>query len=340
MSATIYDIANKAGVSIATVSRVFSENANVSKKNRDKVVKIAEELGYHPQGYASGLAGKKNNVITAIVPILSNYFFMEVLAGIQDKIIEHNFDLNIYNVTSMGGNIVQQVEHVLKKRMSDGYLLISIHMKDKDWAKLNKYKTPITLIDEYYAEFDSVSVDSVDGAYKATSKLIEDGHEKIAFISALKDSKPIRQRTDGYIKALEKHDIPVDENLMVRSDLDNRDGFTEKGGYLSMQKLLEMDKKPDACLCASDIQALGALKALSDTDEWMPMISFDDIEISEYLGLSTMRQPMYDMGYMATQKVLNRIKNKNHTVSHTVFSQELILRSTTDTKKNHKQVLT
>jgi len=340
LSATIYDIAQKAGVSIATVSRVFNDNTSVSKKNREKVLKIADEMGYYPQGYASGLAGKKNNLITAIVPILSNYFFMEVLAGIQDQIVEHNFDLNIYNVTSRGGNMLEQVEHVFKKRMSDGYLMISIHMEEQKWAQLNKYKLPITLIDEYYAEYDSVSVDSVEGAYKATNKLIEDGHKKIAFISALEGSKPIRQRTEGYMKALDEHGLPFNKKLITRADLNNRDGFTEKGGYLSMKKLLKMDARPDACLCASDIQALGALKALSDAGEWMPMISFDDIEISEYLGLSTMRQPMYDMGYMATQKVINRIKNKNHTVSHTVFSPELVLRSTTEKKQLRKNILT
>lgn len=318
---------------------MFNKNTRVSKKNREKVLNIAEELGYYPRGHASGLAGKKNNLITAIVPIISNYFFMEVLAGIQDQVIEHNFDLNIYNVTSNGNNMLKQVEHVFKKRMSDGYLLISIHMNEQNWAKLKKYNLPITLIDEYYENFDSVSVNSVEGAYKATKKLIGDGHKNIAFISALEDSKPIRQRTEGYMKALTEHNLPINKKQIVRSDLNKRDGFTEKGGYLSMQKLLEMDKKPDACLCASDIQALGALKALSDAGEWIPMISFDDIEIAEYLGLSTMRQPMYDMGYMATQKIINRIRNKNHTVSHTVFSPDLVLRSTTDKKRIHNQIL-
>jgi len=100
-----------------------------------------------------------------------------------------------------------------------------------------------------------------------------------------------------------------------------------------MSKLLKMDSLPDACLCASDIQALGALKAMQDTDIYLPMVSFDDIEIAEYLGLSTMRQPMYDMGYKATQKVMDRIEGKTKTVSHTVFSPELILRESTKHQK-------
>lgn len=333
MSATIYDIAKKAGVSIATVSRVFSDGSKVSEKNRRKVLEVANEVGYHPQGFARGLAGKNNKQITAIVPILSNYFFMEVLAGIQNKVMETDYDLNIYNVTSFGSDMVDQIEHVLKKRMSGGYLLISIHMNNDQWKSLQKYNLPITLVDEYFAHFDSVSVDSTEGAYNAVTYLLGEGYRKIAFISARAESKPIRQRTKGFNQAMQEYGLSLDEDLVLRSDLDNRDGFTEKSGYESMSKLLKMDSLPDACLCASDIQALGALKAMQDAEIYLPMISFDDIEIAEYIGLSTMRQPMYDMGYKATQKLIDRIEGKTKTVSHTVFSPELILRESTNHQK-------
>lgn len=330
MSVTIYDIAEKAGVSIATVSRVFSSSANVSEKNRKKVLEVAEKLGYYPQGFARGLANKRHNTITALVPILSNYFFMEVLAGIQDKITENQFDLNIYNIASNGTSILEQTQNVLKKRMADGYLFISIHLKNEQWKKLARYNLPITLIDEYYSGFDSVSVDSVRGAYQATEYFIKNGYKKIGFISALEQSEPIKQRTKGFIQAHDDYNLEVDKNLIVRADIENRDGFTEKGGFISMKQILEKESPPEACLCASDIQAFGALKAMRDYNKSIPLISFDDIEIAEYLSLNTMRQPMYDMGYMATQKIIDRINNKDHSVSHTVYTPELIIRTELD----------
>ncbi|MDZ7680561.1 MAG: LacI family DNA-binding transcriptional regulator [Fodinibius sp.] len=90
---TIYDIAKKAGVSIATVSRVVNKSEGITEATREKVLKVADELGYYPQAYAQGLARKKKNIIMVVVPVLSNYFFMEVLAGIQDEITNHHYDL-------------------------------------------------------------------------------------------------------------------------------------------------------------------------------------------------------------------------------------------------------
>jgi LacI family transcriptional regulator len=103
LASTIYDIAAKAGVSIATVSRVFNQSTSVSQKTRNKVLKVAESVGYHPQAYAQGLASKKLNTIMAVVPVMSNYFFMEILGGIQDKLTQLGYELSIFNVTGTGG---------------------------------------------------------------------------------------------------------------------------------------------------------------------------------------------------------------------------------------------
>lgn len=110
----------------------------------------------------------------AVVPVISNYFFMEVLGGIQDKLTELGYELTIFNVTA-GDQLFEEVEHVLKRRWAEGYLFISIHLNDSQWEKLKRFDLPITLIDEHYEGFDSVSVDNVQGAYRATKSLIEKG---------------------------------------------------------------------------------------------------------------------------------------------------------------------
>lgn len=329
MASTIYDIAKQAGVSIATVSRVFNQSSRVSEATRKKVLAIADAVGYHPQAYAQGLASRKSNTIMAVVPVISNYFFMEVLGGIQDKLTEQGYELTIFNVTS-GDKLFDEVEHVLKRRWAEGYLFISIHLSNEQWKRLSRFNLPITLIDEHYEGFDSVSVDNIQGAYRATQTLIQKGYKRIAMLSALQTSKPIRDRLIGYKKALEEHNIPFSEKYVVSGDSLYRDGFTEKGGYEAMIKMLNLSEPPEACFCASDIQAVGALKAMQDVGKQIPIIGYDDIELSEYIGLSTVRQPMRDMGYFATQNLIERLKNSNKAISQTIYSPEIIQRRSTD----------
>lgn len=335
MSATIYDIAKEAGVSIATVSRVFNNSEAVTKKTRDKVLKVAEQKGYHPKVFAQGLARRNSKLIMAIVPIISNYFFMEVLAGIQDKLAEYDYDLNIYNIKS-NSNLAKQVEHLIRKGMGDGYLMISIHQTEVFWSSLKRYDVPITLMDEYYKDFDSVSVDSVGGAYTATDYLIKAGYKRIAIISANPEAKPSKDRVLGFKKAHYNSNLEFDERLIVTGEDMERDGFTVKAGYEAMTKLMQCEPKPDACFCISDIQALGAMKAMRDHQIEIPIIGFDDLQFAEYLGLTSMHQPMYEMGILAIEKLMNRLKNSEMPVSHTVFSPELILRESVEPKLSIK----
>jgi len=328
LAATIYDIAKKAGVSIATVSRVFNNSGKVSDKARDKVLKVANEVGYHPQAFAQGLASRKNNTIMVVVPVISNYFFMEILGGIQDKLSEKNYELSIFNI-SPNKDLKKQVEHVLKRRSAEGYMFISVHLEDKDWKSLQKYNVPITLIDEYFNGFDSVSVDNSEGAYTAVKALIDCGYDHIAMLGALETSKPIRDRLEGYKKALKEAHIPYNKKLFVTGDLSNRDGFTERAGFEAMKKILEMDPMPDACFCSSDIQAVGALKAMQDAGKRIPIIGYDDIELAEYMGLSTIRQPMREMGFYATQNLIDRMNNPAKAISQTIYTPKLISRNST-----------
>ena len=330
MASTIYDIAAKAGVSIATVSRVFNQSTNVSQKTRNKVLKVAESVGYHPQAYAQGLASKKLNTIMAVVPVISNYFFMEILGGIQDKLTKLGYDLSIFNVTGTGDVFFEQVEHVIRRRAAEGYLFISIHLHPDQWDKLQKYPVPITLVDEFYEGFDSVSVDNVQGAYTATKTLLDAGYKKVGMISAIDTSKPIKDRIKGYKLAFEDSGKIFDSSLIISGDTDYRDGFTERGGYTAMQRMNEVHPTVDACFCTSDIQAVGALKAMEDLDISIPLIGYDDIEISEYIGLSTVRQPMRDMGFIATQTLIERMNNEEKSISQTMYSPKLIFRKSTN----------
>lgn len=325
MPVTIYDIAKQANVSIATVSRVFSNSNQVSEKTRQKVIAIADEFGYRPQATAQNLASKKRKNIAVIVPVISNYFFIELLAGIQDEMAARELDLNIVNINAKE-DLFSQVESVLRQRFADAYIFISIHCRDQQWQALTRYDVPIVLIDDFFKAFDSVSVDNTTGAYIATQHFIEQGCQNIAMLSAVSSSQPIKERYAGYSKALEEHALPLRKELVYDLDEKYRDGFTEEAGYRTMRHMLDSDVEFDACFCTSDAQAVGALYALRQADVHIPLIGYDDIKIAEYVGLSSMKQPIQEMGSLAVKRVADRLQNQHLRASHIIFKPELMVR--------------
>lgn len=330
MQTTIYDIAREAGVSIATVSRVFNNNPNVSAATRERVLMLAQERGYHPKAFAQGLARRHTKTIMALVPMLSNYFFMEVLAGLQDRISDSDYDLHIFNIKGFTSSdeLHEQLEYVMRKGQADAYILISCHLRDEQWRSLQKkYKSPAVLVDEHHDTYDSISVDSVEGAYRATKYLIDQGHKKVGVIAASETSKPIQDRVAGYCKAMSEAGFGKSDGRIYRGDDTYRDGFSEMGGYQAMLKILEDPDGPDAVFCTSDIQSLGALKAMQDLGRSIPLVSFDDIQIAHFLGLTTMRQPMYEMGTLAIDYLMERLEGSSiEPPKNKVFVPELIVR--------------
>jgi LacI family transcriptional regulator len=329
LAKTIYDIAKAAGVSIATVSRVFNSSNSVKESTREKILEIADEMGYHPQAYAQGLASKQKNSIMMLVPVMSNYFFTEILKGAQDMLSDKNIELNILNI-SQDKDVYTQVEQIIKRQWADGYLLVSLHLQEEELKKLKRFHVPISLLDDFSPTFDSVSFDNKKGAYKATEYLIKKGYKRIAFLSGQISSFPVRDRIHGYKNALNKYNIPFEESLIVSGDTMDRDGFTEKAGYEAMNKVLNLRPLPDACFSSSDIKAVGALKSMREHDKDIPMVSYDNLSISEYIGLSTIHQPMYDMGHRATKYLLSRIKNSKQHVYDYVHEPKLIIRSSSE----------
>jgi len=329
LAKTIYDIAKAAGVSIATVSRVFNRSGSVKESTREKILGIADDMGYHPQAYAQGLASKKKNNIMMLVPVMSNYFFTEILKGTQAILSDENIELNIVNINQERGAF-KQVEQIIKRQWADGYLFVSLHLDDNDLRKLKRYNVPISLLDDYSTFFDSVAFDNEKGAHMATKYLLDKGYKRIAFLSGRSDAMPVVQRLKGYKFALKEQNISFDEKLVLKGDSMERDGFTEKSGYEAMQKLLHSELEADACFCTSDIKAIGAQKAMREHGKTIPLISYDNLTISEYVELTTIHQPIYDMGYKATRLLLNRIEDPKQEITDEILSPKLVIRSSSE----------
>lgn len=327
-------------MSIATVSRVFNEADRVKPETREKVLKVADQMGYEPHVYAQGLASKKKKRIMMLVPVMSNYFLTEILRGVQDSLARHNFELSIVNINH-GEDAFSQVEMNLKKRWAEGYLLVSLHFTEEQLINLKRYNVPVSLVDDYSKHFDSVSFDNVEGARLATSYLLNKGYERVAVLNADEKSIPVKQRLEGYRQALKQKKIPFDPELIVTGYDMERDGFTEKNGYQAMHKILQMKPLPDACFCMSDIKAIGAQKAMREQALMIPMISFDNLSLSEYVDLSTVNQPMYRMGLNATETLITRLTTPDgeSSLSHEIFQPELILRSSSETVASDRAVI-
>ncbi|MEL6444936.1 MAG: LacI family DNA-binding transcriptional regulator [Bacteroidota bacterium] len=333
MSVTIYDIADRAGVSIATVSRVLNRHPRVSQKTRERVFAVADELGYQPHVSARSLARQNTQLVAAVVPMMTSYFFMEVIRGIQDRLASSEYDLLVYASRSMEA-VGDQIGRAAQKGRADGVLICSTPITEAQVRHLSAADVPSVLVDAFHVGLDSVSVDNCRGGYVATKHLISQGYHRIGLIMANPHSVPARDRREGYEAALAEAGIDLNPAL-IRASADDQTmhGYTREAGYVAMNELLALPEPPDAIFAASDVQALGALKALRQADLHTPddlaVCGFDDIRTSAYVGLTTVRQPMYEMGKLAVEKLLRRLEQPSLPPSHTSFAPRLIERETT-----------
>ncbi|MBM2839871.1 MAG: LacI family transcriptional regulator [Bacteroidetes bacterium] len=334
MGVTIYDLAREAGVGIGTVSRCLNSHPSVSPETRARVLAVAKRLSYQPHAYAQRLASKKTNTISTIIPFFTNYFFIEVLQGVQDKATELGFDLILYGV-----NNPAQAEHYLRRSLHrghvDGVMFFSMKFPESFVAKFQQMNLPVVLVDTYHENFDSLRVKNKEGAMRATQHLLSLGHQNVAMINATLENEPARERLEGYRAALEGASIPMDPSNVFTATVDKQDGFNREAGYTSMKELIKRSSLRNsitAVFVSSDVQAMGALEAARELGVRIPediaMVSFDDIELAKHAQLSTMRQPMHEMGNIALEKLHARMKNPSATPTLTSFLPELVIRQT------------
>jgi len=327
---TIYDIAREAKVGIGTVSRVLNNHPSVTPETRKRVKEVLKRLKYQPHTYAQRLARRHSETISAIIPFFSTYFFVEVLQGVQDRISQTTYDLVLYGVNNME-QVESYVARALHRGRVDGILFFSMKLPQKAIPRLKESKIPIVLVDTQDPEFDSISVANAEGAYAATTHLIELGHKSIGMLSARLVSNPAAERLQGYRRALESNGLEFSESLVKVGTNTKLDGFNREAGYEAMKEFIGMGSAmPKAYFVASDIQAVGALDALSENGFEVPedvaLVGFDDIELAYHLKLTTMRQPKYQMGALAVERLITRIADPNAAVLHTTFSPTLVVR--------------
>lgn len=323
---TIKKIAELAGVSTATVSKILNDkDQSISDATRQRVLAIVEKEGYIPNGIAKSLRMKNTKTIGIIMPDVMNLFFSELARGAEDAAERKGYSVILCNSDNNESKEEKYIQ-ILHEKMVDGIILTASESGKN--RVLNNIRTPIVLLDrdvETSKKVGRITVDSEKGIYDATTFLINKGCKNIGFISAKSDNKLSSDRFRGYEKAIIENGMVLDNNKIFL------ESYSIESGYIGAKKLLEQSELDGIC-CGNDLIAIGAIKALKEKGLSVPqdikVIGFDDISISKYMDppLTTVRQPIYNLGEEAVKMLVNIIEKKEMGMNK-VLETELIERN-------------
>jgi len=327
----IVEIADKAGVSAATVSRALRGLHHVNERTRNKIVAAALELNYplRPDLIPRELV-ERTNQIGVIAPYISRWCFAQAINGIEDSLRENGMDLLLYNFSQVEAR--QRIfQHKQLRGKVDALIVISMPPTDEEFDSLLTLGIPITTIGFTHEGCSSVAIDDVAGGRMATEHLTSLGHRKIATLSGQRETAysfdVSDNRNKGYIEALKEVGVEWNPDLEIRGD------FNIYTAEIAMESFLRRKKLPTAIFCHSDEMAAGALKAIRARGMRVPedisVIGFDDHQIAEYIGLTTVSQPPQFEGQMAAAAAIAEIANPTIERKKIVIPTSLVVRDTT-----------
>lgn len=307
---TIKEVAETAGVSIATVSHVINNTRHVEATTRQSVERAMQDLGYQPNSLARSLRIGETKTIGLVVPDVYNLFFADISRRIEDLGYANGYSVILCNSDN---NLAKQHNYVnmLITKQIDGVIFISAGESTEDLQKLVNSRIPIVVADRVVplSLADVVLLDNEKGGYEATKHLLALGHEKIACITGPSDVSPSMQRASGYRRALKEAGIELPAEYVVPGD------FTVIGGGESMARLMKLGDPPTAVFVSNDMMAIGAVTAARKLGLRVPedvsIIGFDDIELARAFNpaLTTMAQPMQEMADIATSRLIAKMNS-------------------------------
>ncbi len=323
---TIIDIARETGVSYSTVSRVLSGFEFVKDETRQRVLEAAQRLGYVANVGARSLAGGKTHIIGLLVPGLDNSYIGEVARGIDQELSSLNYNLMLYTTHQQCGKEAAHVR-AIANGLTDG-LIVAVPLVTDYLHELQVQGLPYVLVDQSDPSGQSWTVDATNrqGAYEATAYLISLGHRRIGLITGMMQIASARERLEGYQAALADHGIAFDPELVTQGD------FWQPMGYQAASVLLDLEHPPTAIFASSDLSAFGAMQAIHQRGLRIPedisVIGFDDIPqaLLVHPKLTTVRQPLEEMGRMAVRMLLEQIENPSLPARRVTLSTQLIVR--------------
>jgi len=324
------DVAERAGVSVTTVSHVINDTRPVSDALRERVFAAVDELGYQPNVLARSLRRGETHTIGMIVPDSANPFFAEVARGVEDTSFEQGYSVILCN---SDGNLEKELlyTNVLAEKQVDGILFMAAGVSTEHIRALQERRMPLVVVDRDIpgVTVDSVLTDNARGGWMATCHLLDLGHRCIGCIAGPSDVTPSAERVTGYQQALDEGGISLDEALIVKGD------FQYESGYQAMRQFLAMDDPPTAIFACNDLMAIGAIRAALELGRQVPaglsVVGFDDVRLASFANppLTTVVQPKYEMGVVATAMLLERMRDQDIPPRRRMLDISLLIRQST-----------
>jgi LacI family transcriptional regulator len=332
MDMKIVDVAKRAGVSPATVSRVLNQSPLVKEKTKLKVMQAIDELGYFPNAAAKQLRSQKTMTIGVVVTDINISYNAEIIKGIENIAHPRKYKVLICDSDNQKEKEYDYVS-LLMDRTVDGMIFVAPHLKDQVLIDLAERNYSIGLIGRYieHSKIPCAHTDNVKFSKEVVEHLIERGHREIAFLSGYADVVDSYERLEGYIKALK------DRQISFRPELIESGNFSEEGGYAAIKRLFAKKIPFTAVYAANDEMALGVYTACRELDITIPnqlaIVGVDNDRICKYIKptLSTVNQPKYTMGALVSEKLIDQM-NENEFASQREFKvdSQLIVRESTD----------
>lgn len=327
--ACITDVAKRAGVSVATVSRVLNQNPRVKPHLRERVLQSIRELDYRLSGIARNMRKQSAAVIGLVITDIQNPFFTALVRAVEDIAYQNQYTVLLCNSDEDAEKERLYMKVLLTERVAGAIVVPASNACRESILDL---RAPVVVIDRKIPGLvvDSVVIDNAAGARKATNHLISLGHRRIGLVGAPASVSVGRERRQGYEQALKRHGLPVDQNLIRLGD------FKESGGFRAAQELLSRNPKPTAIFAVNNLMTMGALKAILDNHLRIPedisVIGFDDMPWLTLLTppLTAVCQPTYQIGAEAAKRLFRRLQGERDMAPETIVLQpELIVRGST-----------
>ena len=324
---TARDIAEELGISISTVSRAFTENAVISPRTREKVMRAAERMGYQPNPFARSLITKRSKIAGIVVADITNPFYPEVLANLTKRLQDTGLQTMLFFAGP--GRKVDDALPTLLQYSPDVAIVLAATMSSEMVTACREVGTPVVLFNRYVPGSGAAAVccDNVDGGRQVADALAAADHRRLAYIAGLPDTSTNNDRLLGFVERC--RELGLDDPIVEEGG-----SFTYEAGSTAVKRLLDRRNPPDAVFCANDIIAIGALDAarrelgLSVPKE-LSVISFDDISMAAWpsYSLTTVRQPVNAMIEMTIDEARRLLAHPHAEAEEQTVPGRLIRRS-------------
>lgn len=332
---TLKDIANALNISTAAVSKAMHDDSRISTKTKDAVKRVAKELNYQPNHLASALRSGKSNLVGVIVPKTNSSFFSSVIQNIEEVLNKAGYSIIITQSNESFNKECKSIDTLLYTQV-DG-IIASMANETVDLSYYEKIKSkgiPLILFDrgENDLNVDYVGIDDYNSSHIIIEHLVSKGCKRIAHIGGHRRTRIFNNRIRGYIDAIKKHNLPLDENLLIESDL------TLEDGRKKMTELLQLENRPDAIYFASDYAALGALQILKEHQIKVPedikLIGFGNEPFTSLVSpaITSIDQHSSLIGKLAAETFLERVANPTvkQSLNKIILDAELIIRKSSE----------